>query len=236
MQAPLQAAAALADRFDARVVHWARHPLGRLACAVVVAAGMSVAYVAINQTLPPRFDFTLPIDRHVPFLPWTLLIYVSYYPLFLLAALRTGAEEFVRLLRALLRADAVAYAGFALLTAHVDRPSPEVVQSPLLRDLFAAYHGVDAPGNSLPSLHVAFSVLVGARMRLTRGGWLWMAWAGLITLSTLTTRQHVVLDVVAGLAVAFWAYRAEFPRAVPQDQPLTREPQAQRPDRQALTG
>jgi membrane-associated phospholipid phosphatase len=73
--------------------------------------------------------------------------------------------------------------------------------------------GLDAPGNACPSLHVAaaaFSAIwldrllaeVGTGWRLRTVNWAWFA---AIAWSTLATKQHVALDVLAGilLAVAF---------------------------------
>jgi membrane-associated phospholipid phosphatase len=66
--------------------------------------------------------------------------------------------------------------------------------------------GVDLAGNACPSLHVAFAVFTGIWMdRLLREvrsprfvlvlNWVWCL---SIVYSTLATRQHVVLDVIAG--------------------------------------
>jgi membrane-associated phospholipid phosphatase len=70
----------------------------------------------------------------------------------------------------------------------------------------ALLRGVDLSANACPSLHVAFAVYSGVWMaRLLREvnspraarvvSWLWCVG---IVYSTLATRQHVVLDVVAG--------------------------------------
>lgn len=70
----------------------------------------------------------------------------------------------------------------------------------------ALLEGIDAAGNACPSLHVAIAVFsavwldmqlrqVGATHWLQLGNWLWCA---LIAYSTVATRQHVVLDVIAG--------------------------------------
>jgi membrane-associated phospholipid phosphatase len=74
---------------------------------------------------------------------------------------------------------------------------------------FAALQGVDAAGNACPSMHVASAVFTAL--------WLWRllgemhaqrwlhglnaAWLLLIVCSTVATRQHVVLDVLAGAAL-----------------------------------
>jgi len=67
--------------------------------------------------------------------------------------------------------------------------------------------GVDAPGNAFPSLHVATSAFSAAwldaqirAMELSRR-WRWGngIWCIAIILSTLATRQHVLLDMVGGV-------------------------------------
>jgi membrane-associated phospholipid phosphatase len=78
---------------------------------------------------------------------------------------------------------------------------------------FAMLQGVDAAGNACPSMHVAiaaFTMLrlqdvwnrIGAPLFLRA---LNLAWCAAIVLSTLFTKQHVVLDVIAGgaLGLAF---------------------------------
>jgi membrane-associated phospholipid phosphatase len=73
----------------------------------------------------------------------------------------------------------------------------------------------DASGNACPSLHVAFAVYSGfwlARMlRIVEVPWPFRIvnalWAVLIVLSTMTTKQHVLVDVLAGVllgALVFW--------------------------------
>lgn len=68
---------------------------------------------------------------------------------------------------------------------------------------------IDAAGNACPSLHVATAVFsgiwlhhllrrCGAPPAILAGNW---AWCIAIAYSTLATRQHVVVDVLAGLAL-----------------------------------
>lgn len=75
---------------------------------------------------------------------------------------------------------------------------------------FALLQGVDAAGNACPSMHVAtavFSAIWLHRLLHTVAAPTWMRalnalWAALIVWSTLATKQHVVLDVLAGSALA----------------------------------
>jgi membrane-associated phospholipid phosphatase len=83
---------------------------------------------------------------------------------------------------------------------------------------------VDAPGNALPSLHVAtalFTALwierllheIGTPAALRRLNWLWLT---LIVYATLATKQHLLLDVLAGGALGAAFARASlrwFPAA-----------------------
>ncbi len=73
----------------------------------------------------------------------------------------------------------------------------------------ALLEGVDAAGNACPSLHVAIAVYtalwlqaqlrgVGAGRGWQAGSW---AWCLLIVYATLATKQHVLLDVLAGAAL-----------------------------------
>lgn len=72
---------------------------------------------------------------------------------------------------------------------------------------------IDASGNAFPSLHVAAAVFSGLwlhrLLRRIRGPrWLLVlsgAWCAGIVYSTLATRQHVALDVAAGLALGGFA-------------------------------
>lgn len=71
----------------------------------------------------------------------------------------------------------------------------------------------DAGGNAFPSLHVAFALytahvmskqLHSVRAPLWPRGLNW-CWCGIIVYSTLATRQHVVLDLVGGVATCILA-------------------------------
>ncbi|MBI5784577.1 MAG: phosphatase PAP2 family protein [Rhodocyclales bacterium] len=84
---------------------------------------------------------------------------------------------------------------------------------PVDTNLYPAYRliqGLDAAGNACPSLHVAtaaFSAVwldrllaeIGAGWRMRTINWTWFA---AIAWSTMATKQHVALDVLAGILLA----------------------------------
>lgn len=74
---------------------------------------------------------------------------------------------------------------------------------------FATLHGLDAPGNACPSLHVATATFTAIWLQrqlahMPAPAWLRLlnvVWFVAIAWSTLATKQHVLLDLVAGLAL-----------------------------------
>jgi len=74
---------------------------------------------------------------------------------------------------------------------------------------FAMLQGVDAAGNAFPSMHVAIATFTMLRLQdvWRRTGAplslraIDLAWCAAIVASTLLTKQHVVLDVLGGIAL-----------------------------------
>jgi membrane-associated phospholipid phosphatase len=98
-------------------------------------------------------------------------------------------------------ATVVAFVVFMAWPTTVERP-PYDPASPVA-PLWAGLYAFDAPTNAFPSLHVALAVIAAAAM-VPEGG-VWRAigplWAGAIVVSTLTTKQHVAVDLAGGFAV-----------------------------------
>jgi len=84
---------------------------------------------------------------------------------------------------------------------------PEAIVPPQAN--FAWLHGIDLARNACPSLHVASAVFsslwLHRQLRLVGAGLPWQSlnflWGVTIVYSTLVTKQHVVWDVVAGIAL-----------------------------------
>ncbi|MGZ0654553.1 phosphatase PAP2 family protein [Coraliomargarita sp. W4R72] len=72
----------------------------------------------------------------------------------------------------------------------------------------------DASGNACPSLHVAFSLYAGLWLsrifRLLHISQIWhilnVIWCLLIILSTMTTKQHVCVDVLCGAVLGVFVF------------------------------
>jgi protein-tyrosine phosphatase len=146
-------------------------------------------------------------ERHIPFLPWTIVPYWSIDLLYGFSFLccRTSREVDRHALR-LLTAQIVAVACFLAfpLRFAFDRPASDG----LFGTLFDALTSFDQPYNQAPSLHIALLVLIWIQFARLRNDWpLRFAidgWALLIGISVLTTWQHHFVDLPTGAALGLF--------------------------------
>jgi membrane-associated phospholipid phosphatase len=162
---------------------------------------------------PARPALPMPLtalDHAIPFQPSLLAAYVS---LWLYVGVAPGlARSFTPLVVHGLWAAALCLAGLGLFYAFPTTVPPPAIDLGA-HPAFAMLQGVDAAGNACPSLHVAtaaFSAIWIDRLLGRIGTPAWLRWANgawfvAIAYSTLAIKQHVVLDVAAGLllGVAF---------------------------------
>lgn len=172
------------------------------------AFGMTAFFVVYFWLLHhPFFPLTImpltAVDRLIGFRPEALPLYLSLWIYVSLApALLTDRRELMSYGLAAIVLSVIGLGIFLLWPTAV--PKPGLVWSQ--HSAFSLLETVDATGNACPSLHVAFAVFTAIWFqRLLRemqaGGfaqavnWLWCAG---ILYSTIATRQHVAIDVLAG--------------------------------------
>jgi hypothetical protein len=101
---------------------WNRSFGGRLFTTGLLIGLTMPVYMWINHTVAPRFDLGLPVDASIPFLPWTIFVYLSFYLLLLTAAALSTPRDYSRIQKTVLAANFICYAGFFLVPAHYPRP------------------------------------------------------------------------------------------------------------------
>jgi membrane-associated phospholipid phosphatase len=180
----------------------------------VQAAFGIVSFIAVFYVVPMHVHLVQPtalvptaLDRAVPFLEWTIWIYVSYFMILFVPFIVCRDEARVmHVFYALALNSAVAGAIFVAL------PTQLAVQQPsgggLTGLLWQALLTVDRPVNCVPSLHVANASVCAFALQREGAGWRYGApvWLALIMLSTLTTKQHFVVDISAGVLLAAFSY------------------------------
>jgi membrane-associated phospholipid phosphatase len=145
------------------------------------------------------------LDRWIGFQPTALALYISlwfYVPL--APGLIADKRELVTYYWAMLGLAMVGLAVFFFWPTSIPPQQIDWADHPAFGELKA----VDSSGNACPSLHVAFAIFSAIWLdrlmrRMGRHAWLrvlsW-CWCAGILYSTLATKQHVAIDVVAGAA------------------------------------
>ena len=161
----------------------------------------------------------VPLDRAMSLQPAWMLVYGSLYVFVLLPLLVVRQEQlFRRAMQAYLMVLTVAYIGFVAYPTVAPWPA-EVLGEGFSAWCLRLQYSLDQQYNCFPSLHVAHSFVSALTCyRVHRGvGFAAVLWASLIGISTLYTKQHYVVDVIAGTLMAYIAYVAflrRYPREV----------------------
>lgn len=149
-------------------------------------------------------SFVFRLDQHIPFIPWTIIPYLSSGLFFggvfwLIKSKRELNVFFKRVIFMTLVAGLV----FWLLPLKFSFPKPEI-SNPVYSFLFSFLDGVDDPYNQSPSLHVAFAFAFWTVFRNFSTPWRVLAgfWLILVGVSTLTTFQHHLVDIFTGSILA----------------------------------
>ncbi len=157
-------------------------------------------------------DMTTPLDGWVPFVPWTIVIYLGCYLFWIVnyaLGCRQKTEEAEHFLCAECFAKLICCACFLLLPTTNIRP--EIAGSGIFDNAMCWLYRTDAADNLFPSIHCLTSwfCVIAVRRQQSVPNWykgLSVLMALAVCVSTLTTRQHVFADVFAGVLLAEVSY------------------------------
>jgi membrane-associated phospholipid phosphatase len=177
----------------------------RLEILALTLLGWIGIYFFVNrlQVDPQRrLDLAMPLDGRIPFVPQLALVYFSTYffviqPFIIL----TEARHFYWMLASFGSITVIATLIHAIVPSKIER-NEILVADGLSGKMIDLFQKTCKPYGNFPSMHVALSVpVVGANFLVAgpTAGSISLVWAILIALSTLYTKQHYILDVLAGL-------------------------------------
>lgn len=155
-----------------------------------------------------HWDLALPLDARIPFRPAWIVIYILAYLQWVVGYVliaRESREHCYRVLAGEIIAKFICMLFFIVLPTRIERPVVEGsgVFAALTRLIFAS----DLPGNLFPSIHcleswICFRGAIGMK-RVPR----WyapamLAFTLMVFASTVLVKQHVLVDIPAGVLVA----------------------------------
>lgn len=172
--------------------------------------GNTIAYYGARllTTGKAHYDLTNFVDRKIPFIPWTIIIYWGCYGFWIVnyvIACRQERERAFRFLGADILAKLVCMLCFLLFPTTNIRPV--IAGNSIWEELMRLLYLVDAADNLFPSIHCLTSWFCFLAVRGSAKVPKWYQAASLlmavsICVSTLTTRQHVLIDVIGGVALS----------------------------------
>ncbi|MDD6036112.1 MAG: phosphatase PAP2 family protein [Lachnospiraceae bacterium] len=159
-----------------------------------------------------HYDLTNAFDDRIPLIPWTITIYWGCYVFWIvnyILGCRQKQETAFRFLGADIIAKLVCLFCFLVLPTTNVRP---VIEEKTIWDTMMMWlYRIDAADNLFPSIHCLTSWLCFIAVRENNRIPKWykvtsVLIAVAICISTLTTKQHVLIDVFAGVGLAEVSY------------------------------
>ena len=179
----------------------------RLVILFLTLIGWLIIYFSINRFTHKSKDFikmNLDLDAKIPFIPQFAFVYFSTY-IFIVQPflILNKATQFYGMLVSFATISLVASIIHAAVPSKIDRidiGNPSHLSSKLL----GLFQKTCRPFGNFPSMHVGLSIPVVVMNYVAGGallGGISLSWAVLIALSTLFTKQHYILDVLAGIFI-----------------------------------
>ena len=150
-------------------------------------------------------DVKRPVDDKIPFLPWTVLPYCFWFPMiafYPLIVFRTDPHSYCGYLTTMVMEIVLSIVCYLIYPTSFQRPvPPDGFWGKFMKFVYhSSYRGL----NCAPSLHCSSCFLVICVSFTCAGMSLWVrgftvSIAIMIVLSTLTTKQHTLIDVLTAV-------------------------------------
>jgi len=154
-------------------------------------------------------ELPLTLDDRIPYWPsWVWIYSFLYYPAILYTTwVVQSSREFVHLAAAFLGLLALQMVFFLLFPVVTPASWRAINGQRTWSERFLAFvQRFDARSNSFPSMHTSVAMLTALYLYPHLGSWVF-SFPMLIGLSCLFTKQHYIVDIPAGAALGWVAYR-----------------------------
>lgn len=159
-----------------------------------------------------HYDLSNRLDDFIPFMPWTVSIYLGCYAFWIvnyMIGCRQEREKAFRFMSADFFSKIVCLLCFLVIPTTNTRGV--IVGDSIWDGLMRTLYRMDAADNLFPSIHCLVSCFCVIAVRKNPKVPRWykvvsFILAACICISTVTTKQHVFIDIVAGAALAEGSY------------------------------
>jgi membrane-associated phospholipid phosphatase/protein-tyrosine phosphatase len=161
-----------------------------------------MAWYTSSLTYVPSFVFSF--EKYIPFLPWTVIPYLSSGIFFIAVFFFCKTEEQLSVLSKrilfIIAVAGICYFLYPLKFSLIKSGTSDT----FFKWFFQFIEITDSPYNEAPSLHIAFAFVFWSVFRVYKTKWrtVLAIWFVLLGLATLTTYQHHLLDVITGAILA----------------------------------
>lgn len=187
----------------------------KMGLPLIISFAVNIVAFYIPRLLPiyERYHYlNTEIDNYVSLVPWTVIIYFGCYIFWgvsYIMACYQPEDEAYRFLSAHFLAEMISLIIFIAFPTAINRPV--LADKNFFDKIMALLYAADRPDNLFPSLHCLVSWFCCIGVRKNKKAPLWYKiFAHVFTLaicvSTLTTKQHVFVDTISGIALAELCY------------------------------
>lgn len=176
---------------------------------ILIIGAYQFYFLAQRRPLRKAIIFSTKIDKYIPFHPqWVWLYSGLYYPIIVSLILVIDSFKvfsyvaFSFLL--LLACQLLFFYCFPVKTPKEWRTFDNNTPS---KKFLSFVHSFDGDSNCFPSMHVSVATLTALHLEdLTTLGGVTMLFPALIALSTVFTKQHYIVDTLAGFLLGWMAF------------------------------
>jgi len=166
-------------------------------------------YRLVQTMNPVGVNLEIGLDKHIPLIPEFAVIYLLYIPMiiFVFAFYWNDYKTYRSISLMLIAVISISILIYSAFQTEVLRPI--IASTDFFSRLTNTIYKYDLPNNTFPSLHVALTSTISAFVyeKNSRVGMFLIPLTFLIILSTMFIKQHVFLDIIGGLMLAFVIFK-----------------------------